>query len=58
MSDLDLGLVGDRAIGALVNARLEIVWACFPRFDGGATVCSLLRERRDAGLGIRWDQGF
>jgi hypothetical protein len=58
VSGLDLGLVGDRAIGALVNARPEIVCACFPRFDGDATFCSLLRERRDAGLSIRWDRGF
>jgi hypothetical protein len=25
--------------------RGEIVWACFPRFDGDAMFCSLLRER-------------
>ncbi|HSD54093.1 MAG TPA: hypothetical protein VLC47_07995 [Burkholderiales bacterium] len=58
MSSLDLGLVGNGAIDVPVNARPGIVWACFPRFDGDATFCSLLRERHDAGLGIRWDQGF
>ena len=34
------------AIGALVDRRGEIVWACFPRFDGDPLFCSLLRERR------------
>lgn len=43
MSSLDLGLIGNSAIGALVDARAEIVWACFPRFDGDAVFCSLLQ---------------
>ena len=52
MSSLDLGLIGNSSIGALVNARAEIVWACFPRFDGDAMFCSLLRERQgDDGYG-------
>jgi len=49
MSTLDLGLIGNSAIGALVNADAEIVWACFPRFDSDAMFCSLLRERRGDG---------
>jgi GH15 family glucan-1,4-alpha-glucosidase len=48
VSSLDLGLIGNSAIGALVNTSAEIVWACFPRFDGDAMFCSLLRERRGA----------
>ena len=45
MTSLDLGLIGNGTIGALVNPAGEIVWACFPRFDGDPAFCSLLRER-------------
>ena len=45
MSTLDLGLVGNCSIGALIDAEAEVTWACFPRFDGDAVFCSLLRER-------------
>jgi hypothetical protein len=34
MNNLDLALIGNCSIGALIDARAEIVWACFPRFDG------------------------
>lgn len=46
MSTLDLGLIGNSSVGALVNPVGEIVWACLPRFDGDAVFCSLLRERK------------
>ena len=46
MNSLDLGLVGNGTIGALVNPLGEVVWGCFPRFDGDPVFCSLLRERR------------
>jgi GH15 family glucan-1,4-alpha-glucosidase len=45
MSTLDLGLVGNCSIGALIDAKAEVTWACFPRFDGDAVFCSLLRGR-------------
>ena len=45
---LDLGLIGNGTVGALVAPRGEIVWACFPRFDGDPTFCSLLRPRTGA----------
>ena len=40
---LDLALVGNGTVGALVNALGQVVWACFPRFDGDPMFCSLLR---------------
>jgi GH15 family glucan-1,4-alpha-glucosidase len=46
MTTLDLSLIGNSSIGALVNPLAEIVWACLPRFDGDPVFCSLLRERR------------
>ncbi len=46
MNSLNLGLIGNCTIGALVNTCAEIQWACLPRFDGDAVFCSLLKERR------------
>jgi len=48
MNTLDLGLIGNSTVGALVDRLGEIVWACLPRFDGDAVFCSLLRERKSA----------
>jgi len=43
---LELAIVGNANIAALIDARAEIVWACMPRMDGDPVACSLLRERR------------
>ncbi len=52
MTSLDLGLVGNGTIAALVDPRGAIVWACLPRFDGDPAFCALLRERaREDGVG-------
>ena len=45
MRTLDLGLIGNSSIGALIDPVGEIVWMCLPRFDGDPVFCSLLRER-------------
>lgn len=44
---LDLGLIGNCAIGALIDKKAEIVWCCLPRLDGDPAFCSLLREHTD-----------
>ena len=44
MATLDLALIGNGTIGALVDAQGEITWACVPRFDGDPVFCSLLKE--------------
>ena len=49
MSSLDLGVIGNGTVGALVDPRGAIVWTCVPRFDGDPTFCSLLRERTGDG---------
>jgi len=50
---LDLALIGNGTVGALVDPLGEVVWACFPRFDGDPAFCSLLRERtRDDDFGF------
>lgn len=40
---LELGLIGNCVIGALVDKFAEIVWNCLPRFDGDPVFCSLLK---------------
>ncbi|MDX9746478.1 MAG: DUF5911 domain-containing protein, partial [Syntrophales bacterium] len=44
INSLELGLIGNCRIGALINPAGEIVWSCLPRFDGDPIFCSLLRE--------------
>ncbi|HRR42128.1 MAG TPA: glycoside hydrolase family 15 protein [Syntrophales bacterium] len=51
-SNLNLGLIGNGRIGALINEEAEIVWYCVPRFDGDPTFCSLLKDHeRGEGFG-------
>jgi GH15 family glucan-1,4-alpha-glucosidase len=55
MNTLDLGLIGNSRIGALVNPQADIVWACIPRFDGDPVFCSLLHgrpERHESDFGF------
>ncbi|HET9701723.1 MAG TPA: glycoside hydrolase family 15 protein [Burkholderiales bacterium] len=53
MSSLELGLIGNCGVGALVDAHAEIVWTCLPRFDSDAVFCSLLGgERRPDSFGF------
>lgn len=52
MSSLDLALIGNCSIGALLDARARIVWACLPRFDGDPVFCSLLNDHGDPDSGF------
>ncbi len=45
MTNLELGLIGNGSVAALVNGQGEIVWYCVPGLDGDPVFCSLLRER-------------
>lgn len=49
MNDLNLALIGNGSVAALVDGRGEIVWACLPRFDGDPVFCSLLKEHDATG---------
>ncbi len=42
MGNLDLGLVGNCSIGALIDKRARIVWCCLPRYDGDPVFHQLL----------------
>ena len=46
MTSLDLALIGNSSVAALIDANGTIVWSCLPRFDSDAVFCSLLREGR------------
>ena len=48
MKSLDLALIGNCAVGALIDGATEIVWACMPRFDGDPVFCSLLSDAAGA----------
>lgn len=43
MTNLNLGLIGNGTVSALVDERGRIVWSCFPRFDGDPVFCHLLQ---------------
>ena len=42
MTSLELALIGNGSIGALIDAQGSVAWCCFPRFDGDPVFCSLL----------------
>lgn len=49
-ASLNLGVIGNCAISALVDERARIVWGCLPRFDGDPVFCALLAgDRHDEG---------
>ncbi len=50
--NLELALIGNCTIGALVDEHAEIVWCCMPRFDGEPIFGSLLKTAsKEAMLG-------
>ena len=52
MSTLDLAVIGNCAISALLDSRARIVWTCLPRFDGDPVFCSLLNDHEDGEKGF------
>lgn len=52
MSTLDLALIGNGTIAALVDGAGTICWCCFPRLDGDPAFCSLLRGAEEDPQGI------
>ena len=43
-STLELSVIGNSTISALLDKDARIVWGCFPRFDGDPTFCALLNN--------------
>ncbi len=52
MSTLDLAVIGNCSIGALLDERARFVWAGMPRFDSDPPFCSLLDGGANADSGI------
>ena len=50
MSSLDLAVIGNCSICALIDQRARVVWSCLPRFDGDPVFCSLLQAEAEAGF--------
>ena len=48
-SNLELGVIGNSRIGALIDTRASIVWMCVPRFDGDPVFCALLDNDSEQG---------
>lgn len=48
-ASLDLGVVGNGSVAALVDAQARVVWGCFPAFDGDPAFCALLSPKREGG---------
>jgi len=55
VSSLDLGVIGNCAISALIDRLGRIVWCCLPKFDGDPSFCQLLHNGasiENGGLGF------
>jgi len=46
---LELGLIGNGSVAALVDPQARIVWGCVPAFDGDPVFCGLLSPREHQG---------
>ena len=54
---LDLAVIGNSRIGALIDTGASVVWMCVPRFDGDPVFCSLLdADSRDGRFDIELEQ--
>ena len=47
---LELGIVGNCTISALIDRQGTVVWSCFPRFDGDPLFCRLLDNDGERGF--------
>ena len=50
MSSLELGIIGNCTISALIDRAGAIVWSCYPRFDGDPLFCRLVDHDGERGL--------
>jgi GH15 family glucan-1,4-alpha-glucosidase len=48
LQNLDLGLIGNSSISALIDRDARIVWCCLPRFDGDPIFHALLGHPKSA----------
>ena len=50
MSDLDLAVIGNGRLAALLNPHGRVVWCCFPRFDSDPVFCRLVAGNDEKGF--------
>jgi len=48
-ASLELGLIGNGSVAALVDPQARIVWGCVPAFDGDPVFCGLLSPHQHEG---------
>jgi GH15 family glucan-1,4-alpha-glucosidase len=48
-ASLELGVIGNGSVAALIDGRGRIVWCCLPRFDADASFCALLSPTTEGG---------
>ena len=65
MSSLNLAVIGNCQIGALLDEKARMVWACLPRPDANPAFCKLLEPQQSEELGIyekreelTWEHGL
>jgi len=52
MTSLDLAIIGNCNIGALIDKTARVVWTCLPRFDGDPRFCALLDDGKEITKGF------
>ncbi|MEZ5776549.1 MAG: glycoside hydrolase family 15 protein [Hyphomicrobiaceae bacterium] len=61
MNNLQLGMIGNCGIGALIDRTARVVWCCLPRFDGDPVFHALLgsgpEDSRDGAMTVELE-GF
>ena len=47
---LDLAVIGNGRIAALLSSKAQLVWWCFPRFDSDPVFCRLIAGDEEKGF--------
>ncbi len=55
---LDLAVIGNNRIAALLDTRARLVWCCFPRLDGDPVFCRLIAGDEEKGFSDVLLSGF
>ncbi|MDR3435361.1 glycoside hydrolase family 15 protein [Telmatospirillum sp.] len=58
MDNLELGVIGNCAIAALIDPDATIRWCCFPRLDGDPVFCALLNGSADDAVDRETETGL
>ncbi|EIL92114.1 glycosyl hydrolase family protein [Rhodanobacter fulvus Jip2] len=48
-ASLELGVIGNGSVAALIDSHARVVWCCLPRFDDDASFCALLSPITEGG---------